>query len=438
MAKTPKPKNVTKKHLARIERERRQNRLLIIATAVVAVLIVGVIGYGFLYNSVIMQNQPVAKVDNQSVSTHDWQIEVRYQRFALIRQYNQYYQLYAAFGMDPSTQPVLQQIQSSLSDTTTLGSQVLDQMINDIVIRDEAAKLGITVTAQEIDQAMQDAFAFYPNGSPTPTITPTPWLTPTLNPTELYLVTATPTPTVTPTPTETPLPTLTPTPQVTPTLTAVPSVTPTETPTATSTPYTQAGYATAVQSFMSGAVTEGVTGFSQADLRKIFELQLYSQKVEANVTKDIADVQDQVWARHIVVSDQAAAAAALNLLRSGEDWTKVCADTSTDTATKDTGGDMGWFPKGIQDAAIDNVAFSLKVGETSDPIQTASGWEIIQVIGHQVRPVDANTLQQLKTNAFQSWLTSAKANYTITKYDYWSQRVPIEPTLPASASSSGG
>ena len=81
-------------------------------------------------------------------------------------------------------------------------------MIDEIVIRQEAKKVGITVSAAEIDEAMKAAFGYYPNGTPTPTVTPTHVLTPTLNPTQLAIVTITPTPTTAPT--ETPEPSQTP------------------------------------------------------------------------------------------------------------------------------------------------------------------------------------------------------------------------------------
>ncbi len=433
MAKPPKPTHLTRKHLARVERERRQRRWLLIGVTAVIVIVIGVIAYGFAFNAFIMGNQPVARIGNTAISTHDWQVRVRYQRYTLINQYAQYYQIYSSVGMDPTTQPALNQIQAELNDPTTLGGQVLDLMIDDIAIRDQAASLGVIVTPQEIDQAMQNAFGYFPNGTPTPTITSTPWLTPTLNPTELFLVT--PTPTATPTP----VPTATATPKSSPTPSPAPSVTPTAGPIPTNTPFTQAGYQAAVQNFLTNAAKQGVTGIGEADLRKIFEAQVYRQKVEAKVTANSPGVQDQVWARHMVLPTQAAAQAAIARLKTGQDWTKVTSEVSTDTATKTTGGDLGWFPKGIQDPALEKAAFALPVGQVSDPVQTKAGWEVIQVLGHATRPIDTATLQQLQNAAFQGWLTSAKAKINITKYDYWTQRVPAEPTLnPGSPAAPGG
>ena len=96
MPKKPAQKVINKKHLARAERERRQNRLILIISIIIFLLVVGTIGYGALYNSVIVENQPVAKVGSQTISTRDWQVRVRYQRFVLISQYTQLYQLYSS------------------------------------------------------------------------------------------------------------------------------------------------------------------------------------------------------------------------------------------------------------------------------------------------------------------------------------------------------
>jgi len=56
------PKEMTRKHLARAEREARQQRLLLISIAVVVVVAIGLVGYGFLDERVLKQQQPVAQV----------------------------------------------------------------------------------------------------------------------------------------------------------------------------------------------------------------------------------------------------------------------------------------------------------------------------------------------------------------------------------------
>ena len=60
MAKKPTPKIITKKHLARMEREQLQNRYILIASIVIFIIVVGVVGYGILDQTVLKNIQPVA------------------------------------------------------------------------------------------------------------------------------------------------------------------------------------------------------------------------------------------------------------------------------------------------------------------------------------------------------------------------------------------
>jgi peptidyl-prolyl cis-trans isomerase C len=159
-------------------------------------------------------------------------------------------------------------------------------------------------------------------------------------------------------------------------------------------------------------------------------VQLYATRVTDYLTKDVSGTQDQVWARHIVTPDQASALAATASLKAGADWTTLYNKISQNAAATPNGGDLGWFPKSIKDPAIDLAAFALQVGQVSDPVKTQNGWEIIQVLGHEVRPVDPTLLQQLKTNIFQAWVGAAVKKTTVTKYDKtWQSNIPVEPTL---------
>lgn len=87
MAKQPTPKIVTKKHLARQEREQIQNRYIVIASAIILVLVLGLIGFGILDQTVLQARQPVAKVGNDAITSSSFQAQVRYSRYQLIQQY---------------------------------------------------------------------------------------------------------------------------------------------------------------------------------------------------------------------------------------------------------------------------------------------------------------------------------------------------------------
>jgi hypothetical protein len=57
MAKEDNPKIISKKHLARLEKERIQNRYIMIASIVVLVLVLAVVGYGILDQTVLRRSK---------------------------------------------------------------------------------------------------------------------------------------------------------------------------------------------------------------------------------------------------------------------------------------------------------------------------------------------------------------------------------------------
>jgi parvulin-like peptidyl-prolyl isomerase len=200
-------------------------------------------------------------------------------------------------------------------------------------------------------------------------------------------------------------------------------------PSATPTPYTFEGYQKTVKDYITNAKNIGV---SEQDLRNIMEASLYRQKLEAQITADTKPSEEEVWARHILVPDEASAQAVEQRLKNGEDFAKVAKEVSTDTSNKDQGGDLGWFPKGQMVKEFEDAAFSLKIGEISQPVKTTFGYHIIQVLGHENRPLNGTDFQTYKDKVFSDWLKKLEESYKITKNDkVWQAAVPTEPTIPA-------
>jgi len=111
---------------------------------------------------------------------------------------------------------------------------------------------------------------------------------------------------------------------------------------------------------------------------------------------------EQVRARHILIraagspspvepgkkelSDAEALAKAQEIkkkLADGADFAQLASSESDDTGSKTKGGDLGFFAHGRMVAPFEQAAFSMKVGEISDPVKSQFGYHIIKVEGRK-------------------------------------------------------
>jgi foldase protein PrsA len=148
-------------------------------------------------------------------------------------------------------------------------------------------------------------------------------------------------------------------------------------------------------------------GLTMDDVRNIERGQLIvKEAVDKEITITPAQIADfynknkslfatpaQVHARHILVKTKAQAEAIEAQLRKGADFAALAKQYSIDPGSKDKGGDLGWFTQTQMVKPFADVAFSLGVGQISQPVQTPFGWHIIQVLGkrppHQMSLAEA-------------------------------------------------
>jgi peptidyl-prolyl cis-trans isomerase C len=69
----------------------------------------------------------------------------------------------------------------------------------------------------------------------------------------------------------------------------------------------------------------------------------------------------------------------LERARDGEDFAALAAEFSEDTSTRKDGGDTGFFGPGAMVPEFERAAYSLKIGEVSDPVSTVFGVHILKL-----------------------------------------------------------
>jgi len=115
--------------------------------------------------------------------------------------------------------------------------------------------------------------------------------------------------------------------------------------------------------------------------------------------------EPEVRARHILVKTEQEAKDLVKQLKAGADFTEL-AKKSSDGPSAQTGGDLGYFSRGQMVKPFEDVAFALKAGEVSGPIQTEFGWHVIKVEDKRNRPVPAfdEVKEQLMASLVQNQL----------------------------------
>lgn len=402
---------------SRREREERQRRILYVAMAAVAVLVVSLLAGGALYEFVIQPRQVLASVNGVNITRGDyWKVR----KFSLGTQISQY-QFFSA--QNPQYATLIQRLQQQLRTVKTdpADADTIQNMIDDLVVQQRLGDLGLQLTEADIQGYVADNFAPGQINTPTPTSTVNPtvraWATETATAaaaTATAQANATPRAATPGTPGTPGTPAATPaTPQATPGTPGTPAGTPTPTATidrdqalATAT----AGYAKYLQDL------DKAVGMSRDDyVRLVARPQIARQKVTAKLAGEVKDVQPQAHTVHILLATKEGAdQARQQLLADPGSFAGVALQQSTDTTTNQTGGDLGWFPRGVMVKEFEDTAFSLPLNQVSEPVKTKFGWHLIKVIERaDDRPLTEATLQSLKDGAFQKWLDGEKIGMRI-------------------------
>jgi hypothetical protein len=413
-----------REHKSRAEREAEIQRYVLIGTGAAVGLVVLILVAAVVIELFINPNRTVAAVGNQTINVTQFQERVRLERALLNLQINNYVATLRQLNLDPNQfagQEPLRTWLSQVQIPDQLGNAVINTMVEDLLVRQKAAELNISVSPEDVEQKLNDFLGFDPgqfvDAEPTPTveptITPTPFVSPTPSPTRP--ATATPQPTEEATAEATAA-------EMTPTFTPVP---PTPTQTAEE---RLANFSTLRDEFVRNITSSA--RISREQFNAYFEMQALRDAVRdamSGITNEVLHVDS----RHILVDTEEKARDILAALEAGESFAGLAQAASTDTGSGANGGELGWAPVTNFVPPFAEAVTNAEIGALVGPVQSEFGWHIIQVRAREVRSITEQQLENARNNEFNRWLEAQRQSpeAAITIDDIWADHVPADPAF---------
>lgn len=426
--------------------ERRQRQVVLLTGVTITIVLLALIG-GVVYDRAWLPSRPVAQVGNTLLTRGDYTAVRRDEIAGNISQSLFLSTFGAQFAQQFLGQIGQLETDARQIDAAPIAQTAVDQWVDEQLIVQGAAALGVIIDDATVDQRMVNDYggAFAPAGSlPAPTDVP---LLPTSAPTQ--------TPggaTATPQPTFTTIPTLPPT--ATPVAAEVSARAPqiidevydryvdqifeidgSLTPRLTRDDM-RAGLLT---QFRRAALTEAVraklvpdAGFNPATDPSAIETRQIVLKVTLPLTPTTEQTEAAFAARRAEIDALVADA------RGGADFATLASERSEDFGTREQGGTVESFNKtgatrgGTQiDPAYLAATLALKEGEVSAPFRTPFGWHIIKVEKITVDTREAQ-LEQARTDAFTKWLDEQRTAASIQRFP-----TPVPTEVPVATAEPG-
>lgn len=135
-----------------------------------------------------------------------------------------------------------------------------------------------------------------------------------------------------------------------------------------------------------------------------------------------ATPETEYRASHILVATEAEAQDLASQLAGGANFAALAQEHSLDPSGQ-SGGDLGWFGKGVMVQDFFDAVAALEVGAVSAPVQTQFGWHLIKL--EETRTSERPTLDEvretlsgeLQRQAFDTYLATLESSATITRAD---------------------
>ena len=393
------PAPMTKRQLSRWQEEKREQRLALIFVVATIAVVVFILFYGAWTEIIGRPGQSVARAGSTNITAQQVADEMKYRAKTLDQQINltnnQVAQAQSQAQSDPNSSFLFQYLQQQLQQLQlerlqlNNGQTPMEDLIERALIKQELARRNVTIAPADIDQAIQQQFQPQAPEATAP-------LTDTTSVT------------------------------VTGPVTNTPVLTPTPSPTAIPPDAWQARYQDTLKTY----------NITDADFRR-FTMQpiVERQKLQDIVGGTAPTTTEQIHASQIQAATEADARDLVAWLKAAPsaDFADFAKQRSIDEATKATGGDLGWFPRGQHETVFDDAVFALQPGQISDVINTLTGNFVVKVLQRDANhPLTQTQLDQAKTQAFADWLDQAKQSPDIKRSLDASKQAWLNKQIPAS------
>ena len=365
-------KSVNRKDAIRYKKDEKIQRNLTLIAIAIAALIVIILSYGFVTEVIIKPQKPVAQIGDVAITVKDYQARVRHERLLLYGQTLTYQeQLTQLDTTDENEAAFAQQLQMQLDSleqqldsemAVIFGGQVLDRMIEEELVRQEAAQRGLTADQNEITKYIEQMLGYDREAA---AVAETETLTETAEITET---------------------------QIQPTI-------------------TEAEYQERYTNFKNNYLER--SGLSEEAFRSVLEAELLQAELREQLGENIEAEAEQVQAAYFSASTEEATQALKARIDDGETIEDLIAELNEDEDDNTIAGELSWYPRGAVfsqiGSEVEAVAFDTPVDAASDPVIGADErYYVLYIQGHETRPLSDSLLWQRESEKYDEWLGEQK------------------------------
>lgn len=124
--------------------------------------------------------------------------------------------------------------------------------------------------------------------------------------------------------------------------------------------------------------------------------------------------------QHILIKNKEMASGVAKRIAEGESFEELAKKYSDDETTKNSGGSLGYFTKGMMVKEFEDAAYLLAINEVSKPVKTIYGWHLIKIT--EKKPVSFDESKdrimaminaKKKKEAFDSLISKLKEKHEV-------------------------